>query len=434
MRYLTIDGERKRIPPFPHHKDYVYRCSRFFAAKNIWSFISIARFRAFKEISNSYRYKCGIPRDILIDPTNACNLRCTGCWADDYDSRQQLSFEKLDSLMVEARQLGTMDILMTGGEPMIRKDDILKLAEKHNKLYFGIFTNGTLIDEPFVLRMKELGNVSVFVSIEGFRKDTDFRRGEGTYDKVLTAMQLLKKHDIGFGFSLCYHSKNYKTVTSDEFLDFLRAQGAWFGWAFGYRPIGNHADLSLCLDAEAREYTRNRINEYSSRHDFTIIDLFNNGHKAYGCVGAGSGYIHITANGDVEPCAFCHYSDANIHNMTLQEAMQSQFFRAFRKAQPFSPNPLLPCPMMDVPEAITNLVEANGAASTHMASPETARAFADKVQPIAQEWAEYTKTRSKAYTSGEIRRYHALQKVLSLRKRLAGDTEKSDWKADKYEN
>lgn len=421
MRYLLVNGEKRKIPPFPHHKDYVYRCSRFFEAKSLMSFMSIANFVAFREIRNCRKFRCGIPRDILIDPTNACNLRCKGCWAGDYDWKQQLSYEKLDAVMTEAEKLGTLDILMTGGEPMMRKDDILRLAGAHRHLYFGIFTNATLIDEAFVLRMRELGNVSVFVSIEGFREDTDFRRGAGTYDKVVQAMQLLKKHDIGFGFSLCYHSKNAEAVTGDVFLDFLREQGAWFGWAFAYRPIGNNADLSLCLDAAGREAARNRLTDYSRRHDFTIIDLFNSGHKAYGCVGAGSGYIHVTANGDVEPCAFCHYSDANLKDMSLQQSLQSPFFRAFRKAQPFSDQVLRPCPMMDVPEAIVKLVEDHGAKSTHMASPETARAFADKVSPLAAEWQAYADTKSRPYGKGEMRRYRHLLAILKLRKKLAGD-------------
>lgn len=420
-RYLNVNGQRQAIPPFPHHKDYAWRCSRFFAARTILSFLSIARFRAIRETINCGRFRCGIPRDILIDPTNACNLDCIGCWAHDYDQASHLSFEKLDSLFDEAETLGVMDILFTGGEPMIRKKDILLLAEKHRKLFFGLFTNGTLIDQDFVDRIGKLGNVSVFLSIEGFREDTDFRRGQGTFDKVVAAMQLLRQANIAFGFSLCYHQKNFDTVTSDAFLDFLREQGAWYGWAFAYRPVGRDADMSLCLDAAARETARNRLDDYSRRHGMTIIDLFNSGHKAYGCVGAGSGYIHITASGDVEPCAFCHYSDANINDMSLQQALQSPFFRAFRREQPFSGHPLQPCPMMDVPEQIVKLVEQSGARSTHLGKPEPARDFAEKVAPYAREWDEHVRTRSKPYTRGEMRRYKVLQHILKLKKRLAGD-------------
>ncbi len=423
MRYLNIWGERKKIPPFPHHKDYVYRCQRFFEARTIFSFMSIANFRVIKEAWNGYRYQCAIPRDILIDPTNACNIQCNGCWAKDYDNHQSLSYAKLDEVMTEAQKLGTMDILMTGGEPLLRKDDILKLAEKHRKLFFGVFTNGILIDEKFIRQMAACKNINVFLSIEGFKKDTDDRRGEGSYDKFLEAMKLLKAYDIGFGFSLCYHKKNYKAVTSDEFLDFLREQGAWFGWAFGYRPIGKNADVSLCLNAEERGFVRNRINSYCKKHDFTIIDLFNNGHKAYGCVGAGNGYIHINAAGDVEPCAFCHYSDSNLHEMTLTRALQSPFFRAFRKSQPFSKNPLTPCPMMDQPEEIVKVTASAGAQSTHRSCPEGAGEFADKVMAISKEWEAYAQNEKNNISKGEKRRYKFLLKYLALKGKLSGDRE-----------
>ena len=421
MRKMTVLGRQERIPPFPHPKDYAYRCNRFFEARTLLSFVSIANFRVIREAINGFRYKCGIPRDILIDPTNACNIHCTGCWANDYDNKQHLTYEKMDEILTEAEKLGTMDILLTGGEPLLRKNDILRLAAKHRRLFFGAFTNGTLIDEDFVKKIAELGNVTVFVSLEGFREDTDARRGAGVYDKVMNAMRLLKEHGIAFGFSICYHRDNYRSVVSDEFLDFLREQGAWYGWAFGYRPVGKNADVALCLDAQERAYVRNQVNDYSRRYDFTIIDLFNNGHKAYGCVGAGNGYIHINASGDVEPCAFCHYADSNLHEVTLQEALQSPFFRAFRNAQPFSANSLRPCPMMDVPEAIVEVVGKTGARSTHASCPETAQEFAGKVKPISDEWATCAEVEAKNLTRGEKRRFRFLQGYLALKRQLSGD-------------
>lgn len=430
MRYLTVMGEKKKVPKFPHHKDYVYRCQRFFEAKTIFSFASIANFRIIKEAYRGFKYQCAVPRDILIDPTSACNINCHGCWAGDYDNHKHLSYEKLDEVISEAKKLGTMDILMTGGEPLLRKNDIVKLAAKHRQLFFGVFTNGILVDEELADQMVQLENLNMFVSIEGFREDTDFRRGEGSFDKAIRAMRLLKAHDMGFGFSLCYHRKNYKTVTSDKFLDYLREQGAWFGWAFGYRPLGKNSDVSLCLNAEERAYVRNRINHYCERHDFTIIDLFNNGHKAYGCVGAGNGYIHINASGDVEPCAFCHYSDSNINHVSLTEALRSPFFRAFRNAQPFSNNSLRPCPMMDVPDAIVKVVEENGARSTHVSSPESAAEFSNKVKEIAKEWEIYAKKEYQNLSPKELRRYNFLLKYLALKRRLSGDAKRKNYKTN----
>ena len=100
---MTVLGRQEKIPAFPHARDYAYRCQRFFEAKTILSFVSIARFRVVREAINGFRYKCAVPRDILIDPTNACNIRCKGCWASDYDNKQHLSFK------LEKKQIQTLN-------------------------------------------------------------------------------------------------------------------------------------------------------------------------------------------------------------------------------------------------------------------------------------------------------------------------------------
>jgi MoaA/NifB/PqqE/SkfB family radical SAM enzyme len=387
MRSLVIRGEKRKIPPFPHHKDYVLRCNRFFEARNFFSFLFAAGwYQAFREIINNARYGCAIPRDLLIDPTSACNLSCKGCWAADYRKKSELSFEKLDEILTEATRLGTIDVLVSGGEPLLRKHDLVRLCEKHRKLTFGVFTNGTLIDEKFADEMVRLENLNMFISVEGFREHTDFRRGSGTFDKAMRAMDILKERDLGFGFSACYHSRNCEEVSGDAFLDFMREKGAWFGWLFNYLPIGRDADLSLCCSAEQRALVMQRVSTYFKKHKFTLIDLMNSGHKAYGCVGAGNGFAHINANGDMEPCAFCHYSDANIHDMGLLEALRSPFFKRFRAAKPFSGNLLRPCPMMDNPDAIVKVASGAGVCSTHLDCPETPRQLADKTRKLAERW------------------------------------------------
>ncbi len=387
MKYLPIRGENKRIPGYPHHKEFVYRCYRFFEVKSLFDFLTIDGYlQVFKELYHNHKYRCAVPRLLLIDPTSACNLHCKGCWAADYQKNSNLSYEKLDELFTDAQKIGVVQIIMSGGEPLMRKNDIIRLCEKHRKLTFGLFTNATLIDEKFVEDLVRIGNLNVFVSIEGFREDTDSRRGAGTYDKVIAAMDLLKKHDIGFGFSICYHSKNYEAVSSDEFLDFLQEKGAWFGWMFNYLPIGSDADVSLCCSPEERAFVKQKIEEYNKRKKFTIIDFANSGHKAIGCVAAGNDFAHINANGDLEPCAFCHYSDVNINNLSLVEALQSPFFRKFREQKPFSSNFLRPCPLIDVPEAIAALTKTEGVRSTHLNNPESGEQLADKTRPLAEKW------------------------------------------------
>jgi MoaA/NifB/PqqE/SkfB family radical SAM enzyme len=413
MKYLTIQGERKKIPAYPHHKNFIYRTYRFFAVKSLFSFLTIdGLLMTPKRFLRNKKYGCAIPRLLLIDPTSGCNLKCKGCWASDYDKGSNLSYQKLDELLGEASRLGVLYIIMSGGEPLLRKSDILKLCRKYSNLTFGLFTNGTLIDEPFADEMARLGNLNVFISIEGFREETDFRRGEGVYDRVIAAMDLMKARDIGFGFSSCYHSKNYRTIASDEFLDFMQEKGAWFGWLFNYLPIGSDADVSLCCQAEERAYVMQKVDAYSAEHQYTLIDFANSGHKAIGCVAAGNDFAHINAHGDLEPCAFCHYSDVNIHDVSLQEALGSPFFKKFRAAKPFSENFLKPCPMLDVPEAIVRLTADTHVRSTHLAHPETAGELASKTRPLAGKWGPVADGIFSSKPEGEKVRFGRLNKLL----------------------
>lgn len=419
MAYLVINGRKEKVPPFPHHKEYIYRCRQFFFANGLLTHLVMDRFVTFREFLHGFRHRCLVPRSLLIDPTSNCNLNCKGCWACDYSKGDNLSFEKLDDIITQAKKLGISDILMSGGEPLVRKDDIIKLCEKHRKNSFGMFTNGTLVDEAFADKLKTLGNLNLFFSIEGFREETDFRRGNGVFDKVIRTMELLRNRNIGFAFSACYHSQNYKVIASDEFLDFMRQRGCWFGWLFNYIPIGSDSDLSLVLKAEQRAYVQKRISEYSKKTNFMIIDFWNNGHVAFGCVAAGSGFVHINARGDVEPCAFCHYSDSNIHEMSLVEALRSPFFKSFRKAQPFNENSLRSCPLVDMPGKIIELAEKPGIRSTHLSAPESPSILAGKMRPFADEWKPVAEEIYNGYSEKNRKNFSKFMSFIKIKKMLS---------------
>ncbi len=413
MKYLLIQGEKKRIPQYPHHKDFVYRCYRFFEVKNLYSFLTVdGLFFLPKRFYLTWKYKTVVPRLLLIDPTSACNLKCKGCWAADYQKNSHLSYEKLDEVLTEARKAGVLQVIMSGGEPLMRKTDVINLCAKHKNLTFALFTNGTLIDETFVKELVRLENLNVYISLEGFREETDSRRGPGTFDKVVAVMEMLKKHDIGFGFSVCYHKNNFETVSSDSFLDFMRERGAWLGWMFNYLPIGSDADLSLCCNAEQRAFVKRKIEAYHLKHKFTIIDFANQGHKAIGCVAAGNDFVHINASGDVEPCAFCHYSDVNINNMSFVEALRSPFLKNFRSYKPFSRNLLRPCPLIDIPDALIKVTEMEGVRSTHLYNPETPHQLAEKTRPLAEKWEPVANKLFEEMPDNEKNRFGILTKLL----------------------
>ncbi|SDB01693.1 radical SAM protein [Eubacterium oxidoreducens] len=336
-------------------------------------------------------YNCNIPWLILMDPTSACNLRCTGCWAAEYGYKLNLTFEEMDSIVTQGKELGIFFYMFTGGEPLVRKDDLLKLAKKHSECAFHSFTNGTLIDEEFCQKVQELGNFSFSISLEGFEEANDFRRGDGIYKKVLHAMDLMKEYGLFFGTSVCYTRKNMEAVTSDEFFDLLVEHGCRYAWYFHFMPVGNEADKELMPTKQQREYIYHRIREVrgmDSGKSIFVMDFQNDGEYVGGCIAGGRNYFHINANGDAEPCVFIHYSGANIRENTLLECLQQPLFMAYRDGQPFNDNHLRPCPMLENPEKLQKMVQESGAKSTDLQSPESVEHLCGKCEEYAKDWAD----------------------------------------------
>lgn len=337
------------------------------------------------------KYNCNIPWAILMDPTSACNLQCTGCWAAEYGNKLNLSFEEMDDIINQGKELGVYMYILSGGEPLVRKKDIIRLCEKYDDCMFTAFTNGTLIDEEFADEMLRVKNFAPAISLEGFDDATDQRRGKGVYDKVIKAMKILHERKLIYGISCCYTSANYKAITSKEYLDMIAANGAYFVWYFHYMPVGMDASPELLPTPDQREYVYRQIREYRKNNPLFVIDFQNDGEYVNGCIAGGRRYLHINANGDFEPCAFVHYSDSNIREKTVLEALRSPLFQAYHDNQPFNDNLFRPCPMLENPHALKSMVEKSGSKSTDMQSPESADHLCNKCQPYAENWEARSK-------------------------------------------
>lgn len=339
-----------------------------------------------KQAELKEKYGCNMPWTILMDPTTACNLRCIGCWAADYGKSLSMSYDELNDIIRQGKELGIYLYLFSGGEPLTRKKVIVRLCEEHNDCQFLAFTNGTLIDEDFARDMLRVKNFVPAISVEGFEAATDARRGEGTYKAVMAAMSRLRAYRLPFGVSCCYTSQNIDSLSSEEFFDHIIKCGAKFAWFFHYMPVGVDAVTELLPSPEQREHMYRKLREYRATKPIFPIDFQNDGEFVGGCVAGGRSYLHISAGGDIEPCAFIHYSDSNIREKTLLEALRSPLFMAYHDNQPFNCNHLRPCPMLENPERLAAMVKQSGAHSTDMQSPEDAEKLKEKCRPYAEAW------------------------------------------------
>ena len=289
------------------------------------------------------------PNAMLISPTMRCNLNCFGCYSGSYSTEEELPFEVMDRLVGECKEMGIYLVIITGGEPFLRKD-LFDLFEKHQDTIFQVYTNGTLIDEKMVERFVALGNVVPAISIEGLREETDARRGKGHFDRVVQIMDWLKKAGIFFAISTTQTIRNSETIGSDAFIDFLVEKGCIFLWNFHYIPIGRDADLSLMATPEQRAGIRERFAYFRATKPLLMVDFWNDGCLTEGCIAGGRKYFHVNARGDLEPCVFCHFASDNIKEKSLMEALNSPLFREMRSRQPFSENLFINCPLIDHPD------------------------------------------------------------------------------------
>jgi len=339
-----------------------------------------------KQDALSGKSGCNIPMAILLDPTSACNLKCTGCWSAEYGDKLNMTYDTLDSIVRQGKELSCYFYVYSGGEPLVRKADVLRLCEEHLDCQFAAFTNGTLIDDAFCQEILRLKNFVPMISLEGFEADTDFRRGCGTYAKVKKAASLLKSYRLPFGFSCCYTSRNVDVIGSEEYFDQMIEWGAKFCWFFTYMPVGKEAVPELMVSAEQREFMYRQVRGFRETKPLFTMDFWNDGEYADGCIAGGRRYLHINANGDMEPCAFIHYSDSSIYDKTILEALQSPLFMAYHDRQPFNENHLRVCPLLDNPDAIVGMIETTGACSTDLQDPEDVHDLADKCRDRAYAW------------------------------------------------
>lgn len=351
--------------------------------------------------ANREKYNCNIPFIVLMDPTSACNLKCKGCWAAEYGYKSNLTLDEMRRVIKECKELGTHFFMFTGGEPLIRKKDLITIAKENPDCIFLAFTNGTLVDDEFCNDLIECGNFTVALSIEGTEETNDVRRGEGVYKKTVHAMELLKKHGCLFGTSVCYTSQNYEAVTSDEFYDKMIDLGVMYMWYFHYMPVGGDADTGLLLTPDQREHVYRQLRSkrgsevdgkgVSNPKPIFTIDFQNDAEYVGGCIAGGRNYFHINSEGDVEPCVFVHYSDTNIREKSIFEALNAPLFKEYYHGQPFNDNMLRPCPMLENPTALRKMVERSGAKSTNLLHAETAEELCAKCDEYSKAWTPRAK-------------------------------------------
>lgn len=344
------------------------------------------------------------PSFIVISPSKACNLRCTGCYADSTEKVQTLSWDIVNKIVQDARHLwGTQFVVISGGEPLAYRSQgktILDLVENNPESFFMMYTNGTLIDDEVASRMASLGNIVPAISLEGWREKTDERRGEGVFNQVMAAMDRLFQAGVLYGVSLTATSQNAEEILSDDFIEFLfEEKHAVIGWIFQYMPIGRSFTLALMPTPEQRHAMWQQSWKLIRKNRVFIADFWNHGTVVDGCLSAGGhnngGYFYFEWNGNVTPCVFVPYSPVNVNDIysrgdDLNTIYDHPFFADIRSWQTngSQKNLLMPCLIRDHNKALREFIQKHEPDAIDRNAEMTLvdKAYADGMDRYAQEY------------------------------------------------
>ena len=273
-----------------------------------------------------------VPGFLLASITSRCNLHCAGCYArcigsaSDEAPAEQLTCGDWQKIFREAEALGVSFILLAGGEPMTRRD-VIEAAGSMPNVLFPIFTNGTFIDSRYMDLLDRCRNLIPVLSIEGGREITDARRGPGIYDLVADHMRDFREKGIIFGASVTVTTENLEEVTSPGFLAGLAGQGCRLVIYVEFVPVSEE-DRRLAPGDGERAVLEAAMADLRARFSELVLLSFPGDELAMGgCMAAGREFFHVNSHGGAEPCPFSPYSDINVRDTSLREAIASPLFR-----------------------------------------------------------------------------------------------------------
>jgi len=296
-----------------------------------------ARTLLFQRSAASRRRRLGdgglqVPAVMIISVTSRCNLSCRGCYmrGQQRDRGPEMTPDQLRSVVTQARDLGVSFLVFAGGEPLVRRDEILELAESFPEIIFGVITNGLLVDRDLAIRIARLRNIVPVVSFEGSRGETDARRGEGVYSRLRETCSLLDRAGAFFGCSLTVTRSNHALITGEAFIRGMTGAGCRVFTFVEYVPV-QEGTGDLVLTGDQRASLIGCLRAFPARFPALFLGFPGDEQVFGGCLSSGRGFVHVSATGDLEPCPAAPFSDANLTRMPLRQALQSRFLAEIRK-------------------------------------------------------------------------------------------------------
>ncbi|MDD4299489.1 MAG: radical SAM protein [Methanomicrobium sp.] len=274
-----------------------------------------------------------VPGVMMMALTSRCNLTCKGCYMKTRECSQKrpdMTDDEIICIISQAKKIGVSAVVFAGGEPLLKLPLILKLADMNPEMLFLVFTNGLLIDERAAKILGKCKNIVPMLSFEGFLDETDIRRRQGIYNQLLNAAKSLFKKGMFFGCSIMVTAENILSVTDEKFVSEMASGGVLAFVYIEYVPLEKGTE-NLVLSKENQAYLKQKINEFSERFPALFIGFPGDEESFGGCLAAGRGFVHVSPDGSLEACPAAPFSDTNLKDVSLTEALGSELLQKIRE-------------------------------------------------------------------------------------------------------
>ena len=323
----------------------------------LWAYKAMRAVRVYKR-----RVKRGelFPPFLFLALTNACNLRCRGCWIENRQPVRQLSVEDVDAVIAAGRRQRSYFYTLLGGEPMMYPK-LWEIIDRHPDCYFQIITNGMFLSEENVRRIRAAGNVTPLVSIDGLEELNDDRRGQGVFQAATEGIARLKQQKILFGVATTVTGKNLEEVVTDEYVQQFISRGAMYLWYYVYRPVGADPSPHYCVERAQMIDVRRRLLRLRRKHPILLIDTYWNAAGEAVCPAALGLGFHIGPQGSIEPCPPLSFACQTIRDNDgdlFETINRSQFLRGF---QEFVHERTRGCVILECPQELVEYLRGTSA-------------------------------------------------------------------------
>jgi MoaA/NifB/PqqE/SkfB family radical SAM enzyme len=320
------------------------------------------------------------PPFLYVSIVNSCNLRCQGCWVDVAAPQQKVDVDSMHRLINESKEMGNAFFGILGGEPFMHPE-LMQILASHPDCYFQVFTNGHFITDSVAKQMRELGNVTPLVSIEGNEIVSDQRRGRlQVWNRTMEGLTNCLNHKLMTGVCTSLCQTNFDDLLQEAWVDRLVEMGVFYTWFHIYRAAGPDACPELCLTPEQQIRARRFVVEMRALKPIVIIDAYYDGEGRAVCPAATGFTHHISPWGDIEPCPVIQLATDSIHDhRSLRETFNNSAFLAdFRQTAASSTRG---CIILERPDLLRDLAERHHARDTTARGSSLAELAAMQTRP-----------------------------------------------------